>query len=88
MKRFYLRRLVDETGISGIGIIAEGIEFSNLQVILCWRTFTSSIGVYRNIEDMIRIHGHNGKTIIEWIDSSAPNEHIMVSSLGVVKKEV
>ena len=70
MKRFYLERLIDESGISGIGIIADGIMFSNGQVVLCWRTFTSSLGIYQTLDDMIRIHGHNGKTIIQWIDSS------------------
>lgn len=85
MKRFYLRRLIDETGISGIGVIAEGIEFSNKQVILCWRTFNTSVGIYHNVEDMIRIHGHGGKTIIEWIDTAMPVEHIMYSSGSSVK---
>jgi hypothetical protein len=33
---FVLRRLVDETGVSGTGVVAEGVEFSDGTVALRW----------------------------------------------------
>ena len=64
MNKFWLRRLEDKTGISGVGIIAEGIEFSNGKCVISWLTEFKSIGIYNSIEDVKKIHGHNGKTEI------------------------
>jgi hypothetical protein len=66
MKRFYLYRTVDESGVSGVGRVAEGVCFSNGRCVLSWLTRTSSIAVYDNIDDVETIHGHNGATEIVW----------------------
>jgi len=68
MRRFNLVRLEDETGISGTGLITEGVEFSDGTCIMRWLTDTSSIAYYASAEDVIAIHGHAGKTILQWID--------------------
>jgi hypothetical protein len=65
MKYFLLNRLVDETGISETGIVAEGIEFKSGKCVISWLTECQSIAVYDSMEDVIKIHGHNGKTVIE-----------------------
>ena len=62
MKVFNLVRDEDETGVSGVGIVAEGIIFHDGTVAMSWRTETSSLGIYSRIEDVEHIHGHNGKT--------------------------
>lgn len=67
-RRFVLNRTDDETGISGIGYVADGTQFRNLKCVLCWRTAASSIAVYDDIETLIKIHGHDGKTVVVWID--------------------
>lgn len=69
MRRFNLRRLEDETGISGTGIVTEGVVFTDNSVVMRWLTDTSSVAFYNSIEDVIIIHGHNGRTIVEWIDN-------------------
>lgn len=62
-KPFYLKRKEDETGISGVGIVALGAEFYPSGVcVLKWITTTSSLGVYDNKNEMLEIHGHGGKT--------------------------
>lgn len=66
MKNFLLYRIEDETNISGKGIVAEGIEFLNKQCVLRWTTQPGSIGIYENIDHLLDIHGHNGKTVIIW----------------------
>lgn len=68
MRLFVLDRLEDETGISGTGIVAEGVLFSDGTCALRWRTETASTGVYASTEDVEAIHGHGGKTVIRWFD--------------------
>lgn len=68
MRRFQLHRDVDATGVSGVGIVADGVEFHTEQCVLCWRTETTSVAVYRNADEVERIHGHGGATRIVWVD--------------------
>ncbi len=67
-RRFVLNRIEDETGVSGIGYVADGIQFRNLKCVLCWRTEPSSIAVYDDIGTLMKIHGHDEKTVLEWVD--------------------
>jgi hypothetical protein len=69
-RRFLLVRDVDESGVSGTGIVAEGIEFTNAVVALEWTTVwpTSVVFHERGMESVETVHGHNGKTRIEWLD--------------------
>lgn len=60
-REFLLVRDEDETGISGIGVVAEGIEFSNGMCAMCWLTAMHSVAVYPNIRQLEAIHGHNGR---------------------------
>jgi hypothetical protein len=70
-RRFRLNRVNDRSGISGTGIVAEGVVFSTGQTVLCWLRETEdskgSIATYQNMEQAIRIHGHNGDTRFEWL---------------------
>ena len=68
MRRFNLRRLEDETGISGTGVVTEGVQFSNGTCVMRWLTDTTSTAFYNSIEDVVIIHGHQGKTVVEWVD--------------------
>ena len=64
MQNFWLIRLEDETGISGTGVVAEGVQFANGKCAISWLTELTSIAIYDNIETVEKVHGHNGKTII------------------------
>ena len=66
MNRFILVRSEDETGVSGTGTVAEGVQFTNGKVAMSWLTPTSSIAVYESVEDVEAIHGHDGTTRIEF----------------------
>jgi hypothetical protein len=68
IRRFVLVRSADVSGISGVGIVAEGVQFSSGRVALTWRHALSSIGIYDNLADLLAIHGHNGATAVEWLD--------------------
>lgn len=66
MRTFKLVRDVDDSGVSGVGVVAEGVEFENGRVVLGWTTVVHSVGVYDDVESVEAIHGHGGKTRIVW----------------------
>ena len=61
---FVLLRDVDETGVSGTGVVAEGVEFRDGTVALRWTSDwpTSVVFHDRGLESVLAVHGHNGKT--------------------------
>lgn len=67
-KRFYLERTLDPVGISGTGVIAEGVMFTSGKVVMQWLTEYSSIGIYDSVSDVLSIHGHNGTTSFVFTD--------------------
>lgn len=68
MRRFQLHRMQDASGVSGTGIVAEGVEFSPGTVCIRWLSEFSSVAIYENIKALEHIHGHGGMTKIVWID--------------------
>lgn len=62
MRAVKLVRKEDVTGVSGTGVVAEGIIFSNNQLVLHWLREPQSIVVWDNPDDAIAVHGHDGKT--------------------------
>lgn len=59
---FQLHRIEDESGVSGVGIVAEGVVFASGKVALSWLTPRTSVAVYDDLATVDAIHGHNGKT--------------------------
>lgn len=68
MKRFHLLRDADESGVSGVGHVADGVQFDNGWCAMVWRTPHTSMAFYTSIEELEAIHGHGGKTRIAWSD--------------------
>lgn len=64
MRTFSLNRIEDESGISGTGRVAEGVEFQNGWCALVWLTKHTSCAFYASISEVEAIHGHNGRTKI------------------------
>lgn len=67
MRTFVMSRKVDISGVSGTGNVAEGVEFDDGQVVICWLSKYHSIGVFDNILCLMKIHGHEGSTEIVWL---------------------
>ena len=69
-RRFELHRSEDVTGVSGTGIVAEGVEYSDGVVSLHWTTeWPSSVVHYeRGRESVEAVHCHNGLTKIVFLD--------------------
>jgi hypothetical protein len=68
MKRFTLDRTHDVSGISGLGTVAEGVQFSDGTAAIRWTCDLKSTAVYHSVDDIIAIHGHNGSTTVRWLD--------------------
>lgn len=68
-RRFHMNRTVDITGTSGTGTVAEGIEFTDGTVVIRWRPIpATSTCCYATIDELLKIHGHDGATTILWLD--------------------
>ena len=67
-RRFLMIRQRDVSGVSGTGVVAEGVVFSQGMVVLHWLVEPCSVAVYKSINDLVTIHGHNGATDIQFID--------------------
>lgn len=61
-KMFDLMRSHDSSKVSGEGRVAEGFEFENGKVALCWLGKFASVNVYDSIDHVRAIHGHGGST--------------------------
>ncbi len=58
--------------MSGVGVVAEGVEFTGGVVALRWISDwpTSVVFHDRGMAAVEAVHGHSGKTRIVWIDES------------------
>lgn len=68
MRTFRLIRLIDDSGVSGTGLVAEGVAFSDGTCALRWCTRYRSTAIYPSVEELEAIHGHQGHTVIEWVE--------------------
>lgn len=65
---FVLYRKEDPTGVSGTGVVAEGVMFSDGTVVIRWIVGEhQSTVVWPNIKAVEKIHGHDGRTVIYWL---------------------
>lgn len=73
MRRFELHRDQDATGVSGTGVVAEGMHFVEADIcVLRWtsRFPTSVVFHERGLASVEAIHGHSGSTRIVWLDEA------------------
>jgi len=69
-RRFHLRRVKDVTGFSGLGKVAEGVQFPDGTCVLRWCTtdLPRSTVMWDNVSEAVQVHGHDGCTVLEWLD--------------------
>lgn len=78
LSRFQLVRHDDESGVSGTGVVAEGVEFPSGACVFEWfndrnpdvNTTQNGLTVKPGpdgAEDLIEVHGHGGRTVINWL---------------------
>jgi hypothetical protein len=74
MRTFFLVRDEDVTGISGVGTVAEGVEFTDGTVVVRWlqagtarpSTVRPTTAIHDDIDSVEALHGHNGATRVVW----------------------
>lgn len=89
IRKFYLWREADQSGVSGTGRVAEGCIFSNGWVGMNWLTRWGSLAFYPSIHDCLTVHGHQGKTKVVYEDCEPGSEHLIAlpaSAAADVKK--
>jgi hypothetical protein len=68
MRLFVLVRDQDVSGFSGTGVVAEGVEFGDGRVVMRWVTNgVHSMVLHASIDELLKVHGHNGASRIEWL---------------------
>jgi hypothetical protein len=72
VRLFELHRDVDSSGVSGTGVVAQGVEFDSGQCCMTWLTNWNSVAVYPDIQTLENIHGHNGNTRVVWFERQEP----------------
>lgn len=68
-RRFQLHRDTDVSGVSGTGIVADGVMWTDGTASIRWRSEHASVVFWdRGMESVDKIHGHGGATRVVWID--------------------
>lgn len=67
-RRFGLHRYRDVTGVSGTGMVAEGVQFADGTVVLRWRGENPSTVLWSSLVAAMRVHCHGGATCVSWLD--------------------
>lgn len=72
---FLLARDEDVSGVSGIGVVAEGVRFSDGTVALRWTSAwpTSVVFHERGMDSVRAVHGHDGRTRVVWLYGTGDN---------------
>jgi hypothetical protein len=68
MRRFVLVRVEDYTGVSGTGEVAEGTVFTSGLAVIHWLREPFAVGVYQTLDNVVSVHGHEGRTQLQFID--------------------
>jgi len=69
LREYYLQRNEDFSGVSGTGIVAEGVIMPSGKCIHEWsQSYVTSHNIYPNIQSVQHIHGHEGRTIVKFYD--------------------
>jgi hypothetical protein len=78
---YYLRRNEDISGNSGCGRVAQVAEFDDGTAVLHWnlganRSRVASTEVFNSVADLLAIHGHGGRSVLEPIKDTQRVEGI------------
>lgn len=77
LRRFYLNRVRDESGVSGTGVVAVGVVMPSGHAVMEWtstRTGIPGFEFHTTIENVEAIHGHGGATEVKFYDGDEADE--------------
>jgi hypothetical protein len=67
-RRFHLVRTEDVTGVSGVGIVAEGTLFTTGKAVVHWLGEHRSVVTWDDLDSALAVHGHGGRTQVVFLD--------------------
>lgn len=67
-RRFRLERDVDVSGVSGTGVVCDGVQWPDGTCTTRWAARIAQTCVWDSIDHVAAVHGHGGATRIAWID--------------------
>lgn len=69
-RTFDVIRYHDVSGVSGEGIVCQGVQFRDGSVAVRWDTpgHEPSTAVWGSVEGFLGVHGHNGLTVVRFHD--------------------
>lgn len=65
-RTFWLLRHKDISGVSGTGVVAEGVRFHDGQCVISWFGQYHSMETHPSISQIKKLHGHGGATKVVW----------------------
>ena len=67
---FKVIRSKDHSGISGTGLVAQGVEFHTGQVVIMWccKEGKETIEIHPSLSVFLEIHGHGSSTEVIFIN--------------------
>jgi len=68
LRTFHVIRDEDVSGVSGVGVIAEGVLFSSGKVFVNWISMHKIVEMADSVAEWQAVHGHDGRTRISWDD--------------------
>ncbi|WP_218717046.1 hypothetical protein [Nocardia sp. MH4] len=71
VRTFEFRRDRDLSGVSGTGVVADGVVFDDGTTVVHWRGEHRSTVVWPSVEAAIAVHGHDGATRLVYTGLSA-----------------
>lgn len=88
MRLFELHRDIDSSGVSGTGVVAQGVEFDSGQCAMTWLTEWNSVAVYPDITTLEAIHGHGGNTRVVYVEGPVTEKYVTVAGKKVPVQSV
>lgn len=65
----------DPSGISGVGLVAYGVQFDDGHVAVRWVSESPSTSLWDDVDDLMAVHGHRGATVLHWMDTEPDPVH-------------
>ena len=93
MKYYRLNRKQDITGNSGTGHIAEVVVGGPGTAIVIWSSGTNALGtnsivVYETLDDLVKVHGHGGSTVLEEAELTAERRAVIERRLQIAERKI
>jgi hypothetical protein len=82
VRTFTLVRSADPSGISGVGVVAEGVQYTDGSVALRWLGDHPATAVWPSLAEVLAVHGHEGATVPLFHDGDSPLDRVFRALQG------